>query len=1094
MVSSDMPADSKLRRLYDAGVKAFQAGHTKKAIKRFEQAREEAVGMPLQGFINVLLAACYMRLGDVFGFEKAKMEAGRVLSELTAQGQDEIAASLRGFIEDLYQDYPPSGGGDLSAQSLFVEAGIGLHMQEAARFFEAGLFPAALASFSLARDRAHERADLTAEATALTNMGTVSEQMNKWDQAVEYLQTALAIQERIGDRRGQARSLWSLGRTRDCQRRFGEASEYSQRAADLAHEVGDRECEGGALNNLGNVARALGKFEDAARHYEASLAIRQALDNPGATAITLSNLGGMYQNLGRQRDATRCLEDAIPMHHYAADYSGEALAMGNLAMVLSNGGRPEEALRLLERARHIGQELQDPQVLGVIDNDLGTVYRTLGLFDQAIELHRMARENARKRGDRHGEGGAANNLGIDYQTSGVPQSAMEWYKKAADIAEELGTPTVAATSLSNFATVAIEGGAYDAAFNAARRAASLAKSMSDPYRESAALGALGMAEVQLDLAPAALAHFEEALRISRELGTELPEVSHLTNLAQTERLLGQVGDALGHYAEAMEVLESQRTGIFNDELRVTFLSTASAVAVHYADLLVAQGKLAEALHVVERGKARSLLELLAESQGQIGVGIDAELVRSETGLLEEMQDVDRRLNYLRSSGEGRAAEIQALQEREQQLDLELMRIRSDIRRQNPRFAALVQPEPWTVDQIQRELLDPETVLLEYLLGEERGLVFAVAADGIRAMNLPPRKNIEELVERLRDHVVSGRKGPIAYTHELYRMLVEPVADLIKDRDLLIVPDGPLYLLPFALLTAESANEKEPGPIKYLIRDHAMSYAPSASVAGLLMRDETAAQVGHILQLAAYGDPVSEELQLADSGLAATADEAMATRIRQACPRIPFTSNEVWEVADLIADDALPLEQPEIFEGSTVRLRTGCAATKQDIVALLAKGPSCRFLHLATHGIMDARRPQFSGLLFSGPLEDPGRVIWQTFEILNSHIHSELVVLSACDTGLGRLFNGEGVVGLSRAFLCAGAEAVCVSLWRVADASTPELMRVFYDQVLVGMPKRRALQAAQLEMLNRPQTRPSQWAPFVLFGAAGRAPMANRGGA
>ena len=108
--------------------------------------------------------------------------------------------------------------------------------------------------------------------------------MNQWDRAIEYLQTALAIQERIGDRRGQARSLWSLGRTRDCQRRFSEAREYSLRAADLAHEVGDRECEGGAFNNLGNVARPLGEFEDAARHYEASLAIRQTLDDPGATA------------------------------------------------------------------------------------------------------------------------------------------------------------------------------------------------------------------------------------------------------------------------------------------------------------------------------------------------------------------------------------------------------------------------------------------------------------------------------------------------------------------------------------------------------------------------------------------------------------------------------------------------------------------------------------------------------------------------------------------------------------------------------------------------------------------------------------------
>jgi CHAT domain-containing protein len=142
--------------------------------------------------------------------------------------------------------------------------------------------------------------------------------------------------------------------------------------------------------------------------------------------------------------------------------------------------------------------------------------------------------------------------------------------------------------------------------------------------------------------------------------------------------------------------------------------------------------------------------------------------------------------------------------------------------------------------------------------------------------------------------------------------------------------------------------------------------------------------------------------------------------------------------------------------------------------------------------MDARRPQFSGLLFSGPLQDPGSVIWQTFEILSSRIPSELVVLSACDTGLGRMFDGEGVVGLSRAFLCAGASAVCVSLWRVADVSTPELMRVFYEQVLAGTSKRRALQLAQLAVLDNPQARPWQWAPFVLFGAERESAAAAQG--
>jgi CHAT domain-containing protein len=1100
MASHDA-SDDELRRLYDDGVERMESGQYTKAVRLLSRARTLAGGAPLAGFVSVLLAHCSIKLGDFVAVESARMQAGTVLAQLQEDGQDDIAATLRQYIEQLYETYAPPD--EIASNGSMVEQGIGQALAEGQACVRAGALPAALASYRRARDRAHERADLVAEALALTNMGTLCELMNQLPQSLEYLQAALAIEERIHSKYDKARTLQSLGRTLDCLRRFSEAAEYSRQAAALAHQIGDREVEANALNNLGNVARGQGQFGEAARQYEKSLVIKRALGDTARTAVTLSNLGGMYQTTGRQLDARRCLEEAIPLHRLAGDFTGEALAISNLAMVLLHDGRPAEALRRLEPARQIGRDTGDLEVQGVIDNSLGTVYRHLGLFDQAIELHRQAGENARLRGDRHGQGGAANNLALDYQASGDLPSALEWLKQASDVAGQLGTPSVQSVALTNYAQAATETGASGVALRLAAQARELAQQTGNRYQEAAALDALGAADLRLGDAAQAREFFARAVEIGQELGTGTDLVARLVGLAQAEQLLGQPDDALGHYARAMAELEAQRTGIFDHELRVSFLATATALAVDYADLLATRDRAADALHVAERAKARSLLELLAESQGQIGAGPDPDLAQRERDLLEELRDADSQLRYLRSGAEPDAADAQvrAVRDREQQLDLELRAIRAELRHRSPRYASLVRPEPWTAEQIRSHLLGPDTALLEYVIGEERGLLLAVTQNEIRAARVPSRKELEPLVAELRAAIVAGRKGPMPHAHELYQRLVAPAADLIAHRDLLVVPDGPLYLLPFAvLLTAPPEPGDTAAPLSYLIRDHALSYAQSASVAGLLVTDGTAAPAPHALHLAAYGDPVCVGPQAADAAGPASAASparvaarAQAARIAQGCPRIPFTVNEVWEVADLVAVDGLPLEQPEAFDGDGVRIRTGSAATKQDIAGFIAGGPPARFLHLATHGITDTRQPQFSGLLFSGPLEDPGEVIWPTFEILNARIASELVVLSACDTGLGRFFGGEGVVGLSRAFLCAGAGAVCVSLWHVADASTPELMRTFYQQVLAGAPKRQAMRAAQLAMLDQPQARPSQWAPFVLFGEASR-PGAGGGAA
>lgn len=347
-----------------------------------------------------------------------------------------------------------------------------------------------------------------------------------------------------------------------------------------------------------------------------------------------------------------------------------------------------------------------------------------------------------------------------------------------------------------------------------------------------------------------------------------------------------------------------------------------------------------------------------------------------------------------------------------------------------------------------------------MLGQQESFLIAVTADRQQAFPLPPQAEIERMVTELRAAVLSRQR---IYPHgdTLFRDLVAPAADLIGSRDVIVVPDGVLHDLPFPLLLTEPVPETAWSyrTLPYLIRDRAVSVLPSVTVAGLIThRAHTGTAFRR--ELVAFGDPVAPD----------------ADRLR-------YSAREVWDIAGTVSQAVSNAAGRERYDDDSVSVRTGAAATKAELEQL-ASGPdglSCRFTHLATHGLLDAARPEFSGLLFSGP---PGAAETDTvlrgYEIMDMRIDSELVVLSACETGLGRQLGGEGVLGLSRSFLYAGASALIVSLWRVIDASTFRLMTSLYRHLLDEDPAA-ALRDAQLAMIDSRLTHPFQWAAFVFVG-------------
>ncbi|MBA3322750.1 MAG: CHAT domain-containing protein [Pyrinomonadaceae bacterium] len=613
--------------------------------------------------------------------------------------------------------------------------------------------------------------------------------------------------------------------------------------------------------------------------------------------------------------------------------------------------------------------------------------------------------------------------------------------------------------------------------------------------------------------------------------------------------LKAMNEALVSYREALATIETLRQGSLRaDDSRTTFLAStkdvfdeASGALAEMALLSAPAGAAtldgpalayaAEAFRIVEQGRARSLLDLLSESRAEITEGVPAELLKRKQGNLEQQQEIAQQLSGVSLTGETPQESLDKLEEKLETLAAEYDSIENQIRAASPRYAALTALQPLTVEAVQQQVLDDQTVLLEYSLGNENSYLWAVTNKGLSLLKLPARQAIVEQAAALRDQIVpqslrrsivelasspvrglSDERGLgvssnaaagganagafVAASHALHQTVLAPAGALVKDKRLLIVADGALNYIPFeALVTAAGGTNYAALP--YLVTTNEIAYAPSASVVAAIRQQSggNAAATANARGLLVVADPVFDnadpraktaataataggtpaarpvESAIADvaaGGGAAGAAEAGKVRLA----RLNGTRAEAQQIGQLARTAGL---SPDIwldFDANEANVKT------RDI-------GKYRVLHVATHGLLNSERPQFTGVVLSLVGNREGDGFLRTDEIFNLKLGSPLVMLSACETGLGKEKRGEGVIGLTRAFMYAGAPTVGVSLWSVADRSTADLMTDFYKRLLAKQPASNAsaaMRAARLNMIaGKKYSEPFYWAPFVLVG-------------
>jgi CHAT domain-containing protein len=395
------------------------------------------------------------------------------------------------------------------------------------------------------------------------------------------------------------------------------------------------------------------------------------------------------------------------------------------------------------------------------------------------------------------------------------------------------------------------------------------------------------------------------------------------------------------------------------------------------------------------------------------------------------------------------------------------KLEAEIHAKYPHYAGVRYPTPLRTQEIEG-LLGDRTALLQYFLGKERSFLFVVTRGHLASYELPGADWIAGRVRSLRS--VLDKPNPLTKARycqeaaELYGKLLSPAAGILAGkRHLLIAPDGPLYFLPFEALLTETRGFYRPyEQLPYLLLDHTVSYVPSASVlASLRLPQPAPLAKGEMPKMfVGFADPVYGGPPAAPTQVAALRGGQMPNLLP-----LPRSREEVEQLA-------------RFYPGHEM-LYLGASATKRNVTAnSLLK--SARRIHFATHGLVNEIRPELSALALTPEgKEDDG--LLRVSEIFNLELASDLVVLSACETGLGKQVSGEGVLGLTRAFLYAGAKSVVVSLWPVLETGTPELMKSFYRHLDDSGSKVEALRAAKLDMLRGGQANPSYWAPFILAG-------------
>jgi CHAT domain-containing protein len=945
--------------------------------------------------------------------------------------------------------------------------------------------------------------DRKGQARAKRRLGEALHALGRSDDALAALLDSLSVSRLAADAEAESAALSAAASVYLDLGRMTDANKFSRQALALSRKSGDRRGEAAALNVCGDVDMFSGRSRESLASYQDALAISRTLSDRRGQAQALLNLGYTYADLAQVSDSLASYEAALKLWQDAGDRSGQARTLTGLGQLHAVAGENQLALNRYRQATEVFELLGDRVGLAITLNGLAMVHFRLGdpttsvaYLQRAVELFRTVKL-------RNGEAGNLLDLGRCLTVLGRHREALDSYLGALAIARSIADRRLEARALGQVGQSFAALGQLEKALGYYRESRALAKAVSDPLCEVNALDGLADLLHAQGRSAEALSHLEAAVALAERSQHRFAESQARYDLARIQAAIGHLESALANVQASLHLVETLRGEVASLDLRASYVASIRDIRELEIDLLMQLndrnpgGKNdARAFDASEQARARSFLDGLAEARAEVAEGAPPELLERERALRRSLNAKAQLLAQVRNDVNG--AQAASLFREIDAITNGLREVTAQIRADSPRYAALTEPKPLTIVEVQKSILDDQSVLLQYFLGKTRSYIWAVTQNEIEGFVLPARDEIDRRVRSYREALTAPAREPLsarepssarfADARALSRMLLGPAAAYLNHPRVLIVADGVLHLLPFAALPDPRTMMSDTQGDVPLIAEHELVYLPSASTLALVRgtwnqerRWPKAARV--------FADPVFEA---DDPRIGETPDRTdashAAARLASAEP-VDSLKRALRDLGGLGTAGV-----PRLLESRREARDIAALAPGVDVAfdfeanRASAMSPTLadyRVIHFATHGIIDNDHPELSGVVLSlfnekGERQDG---FLRLHDIYNLKLPVDLVVLSACSTALGKEIVGEGLIGLVRGFMYAGSRRVLASLWKVDDEATSELMTRFYRALFERrLTPPAALQAAQVDLLKTKRwAHPFYWAGFVLQG-------------
>ncbi len=1046
--------DARAQQLYSEALDLWRVSKFAEAFEKLQEALQlfrEAGNRSMEGTTLNGLGAVYLNTGKhedaITYFQRALV----IVREVDNRGGEGITLSNLGVVYQSTRKYQEAI--TYFQQALAIHREVDNRRMEGTTFNNLGLvyqntgkYEEAINYFQQALAIHREVDNRRMEGTTLNNLGSVYQNTGKYEEAITYFQQALAIHKEVGNRSGEGNTLSNLGEVYRGLEKDEKAIAYYQQALAIRREIGDQAGEGTTLNGLGTVYQSTGKYKEAITYFQQALAISKEVGDRSGEGTTLNGLGTVYQSTGKYEEAITYFQQALAISKEVGNRSGEGTTLSNLGGVYQSTGKYEDAITYFQQALAISKEVGDRSGEGTTLNGLGLVYQSTGKYEDAIAYLQQSLAIHREVGNRLMKGTTLNNLGVVYQSIGKYEKAITYYQESLAIRQEVGNRSGEGSTLNNLGEVYRGLGKYQEAITYFQKALAISQEVGNRSGEGTTLNNLGGVSNNLERYKKATVYFQQALTIKQEVGDRSGEGTILNNLGYVLEKQNQPQLAIIFLKQSVNIYETIRADIkgLPTDQQESYTATVADTYRKLGDLLLQQNRILEAQQVLDLLKVQELEDYLQNVRGEgdekvVNLAPEIKIITEYAQLQDKAIANGKALSQLQEELKGiplaqrSEAQLQRLKTLTNQRE-ELVTLltsftkREDVQAWVQQLSLISQGRNVPLDQLKSisddlQDIDQNAVLLYPLILEDRLELL------LTTPNSPPiRRTVTVTREELNRTIVAyrqalKRRSPDVRKHgqKLYNWLIKPLENDLTTAEaetIIYAPDGQLRYIPLAAL-----HDGE----QWLVERFRVNNITARNLTD--WNDEPSQELNILAGAFVNGN---HSVQVGDRTFPFSGLKFAGREVEILASTIPNT--------DKLVDEAF---NKDTFEDNM---------------------DTYTVLHFATHAALVPGKPEESFILFGSGETVSLKEVDEKWSINNV----DLVVLSACQTGLGGELGEDGreILGFGYLMQDAGAKAAIASLWSVDDGGTQTLMNAFYAALATQKySKAEALRQAQIALIN-----------------------------